>query len=131
MTIFVHHVRNVLLRLPLSPRMKTLIDHPAGPLTIFFWCPFVKWMITFANIKDFKRPVENVSLNQQIAIFVTGAIWTRYCMVITPVNYSLMAVNATMGATGFYQICRKVKFYQQGGVDTAPAAPAPAEEKAQ
>mmetsp|Transcript_36246 Transcript_36246/g.41792 ORF Transcript_36246/g.41792 Transcript_36246/m.41792 type:complete len:137 (-) Transcript_36246:39-449(-) len=113
MTIFVHHVRAFLFKFPLSERMKRFIDHPAGPLTIFFWCPLAKWMITLANVKDFKRPAENVSMNQQAVIFATGAIWSRYCVVITPVNYSLMTVNMAMAGSALYQIYRRWRYNQE------------------
>ena len=113
MTIFVHHVRNALMKLPLPAGMKKMIDHPAGILTIFFWAPAFKWMITFANIKDFKRPVENISVNQQIAIFLTGVIWSRYSMVITPINYNLMSVNMAMSTTAAYQLYRRIKYHQE------------------
>ena len=115
MTLIVHHVRNALMKLPLPGGVKRFVDHPAGPLTIFFWAPLFKWMITIANIKDFKRPVENISINQQIAIFLTGVIWSRYSMVITPINFNLMSVNMAMSATAAYQLYRKYRFHQEGG----------------
>merc|ERR1712166_103714 len=89
---------------------KTILNffaHPAGPYTIFFWAPTFKWMITFANVGDMKKPAENISVNQQIAIFATGAIWSRYSMVITPVNYNLMIVDIFMGASAGVQLFRK------------------------
>ncbi len=57
-------LQSAVLSLPLSPKIKDLLMHPAGPFTIFFWAPTFKWMITFANIGDFKRPAENISSNQ-------------------------------------------------------------------
>lgn len=43
------------------------------------------------------------------AITATGVIWSRYSVVINPVNYNLLAVNAFMAMTGFYQIFRKLR----------------------
>eukprot|EP00227_Mantoniella_beaufortii_P020194 CAMPEP_0197576788 /NCGR_PEP_ID=MMETSP1326-20131121/1673_1 /TAXON_ID=1155430 /ORGANISM="Genus nov. species nov., Strain RCC2288" /LENGTH=111 /DNA_ID=CAMNT_0043139759 /DNA_START=453 /DNA_END=784 /DNA_ORIENTATION=- len=83
-------------------------NHPAGPQTIFFWAPTMKWGITAANIKDFKRPPELVSLPQQCAVAATGIIWTKYSLDIVPKNYNLMSVNIVMAATGLYQLYRKV-----------------------
>ena len=89
---------------------KTILNffaHPAGPFTIFFWAPTFKWAITAANISDMKKPAENISVNQQMAIAATGTIWSRYSFVITPVNYNLFIVNVFMGASAFYQLYRK------------------------
>ena len=113
MTIFVHHVRNFLFKFPLTEGMKRFVDHPAGPLTIFFWCPLAKWLITFANLKDMKRPAQNISMNQQAVIALTGATWSRYCLVITPVNYSLMAVNMCMCFSALFQIYRRYKWNKE------------------
>jgi hypothetical protein len=93
--------------LPWSTSARTLLLHPAGPFTIFFWAPTFKWLITIANIGDFKKPAENVSANQQIAITATGFIWARYATQITPINYNLMIVNLFMGLSGIYQLYRK------------------------
>mmetsp|Transcript_10247 Transcript_10247/g.37975 ORF Transcript_10247/g.37975 Transcript_10247/m.37975 type:complete len:127 (+) Transcript_10247:71-451(+) len=88
-------------------------NHPAGPKTIFFWAPTMKWGITAANIKDFSRPPELLSTAQQAAVATTGLIWMKYSLDITPKNYNLMSVNCVMAATGLYQLYRKISHDQQ------------------
>lgn len=87
-------------------------NHPAGPKTIFFWAPTMKWGITAANVKDFSRPPELLSVPQQSAVTLTGLIWCKYALDITPVNYNLMAVNMVMAATGSYQLFRRFSYDQ-------------------
>lgn len=53
-----------LMKMPLPEVAKNAIAHAAGPMTIFFWAPTFKWMITFANIGDMKKPAELISANQ-------------------------------------------------------------------
>jgi mitochondrial pyruvate carrier 2 len=72
---------------------KSFWNHPAGPKTIFFWAPTMKWGITAANIKDF-----------------TGLIWCKYSLDIIPKNYNLMSVNVVMAATGLYQLYRRMNY---------------------
>lgn len=43
-----------------------------------------------------------------IALTATGLIWVRYSFVITPVNYSLAAVNCFVGATGMASLYRAI-----------------------
>lgn len=93
----------------MAARLKQLWNHPAGLKTIHFWAPTFKWGITFANIADFKRPAENISYPQQIAVTATGLIWSRFSTQITPVNYNLLTVNIFMAMTGIYQLQRKVR----------------------
>lgn len=93
----------------LSQRLLAFWNHPAGPKTIHFWAPTFKWSISIANIADLQRPPEKVSIPQQLAVTATGVIWSRYSMVITPVNYNLFAVNVFMATTGSYQLYRKFK----------------------
>ncbi len=42
------------------------------------------------------------------AVTLTGLIWMRYSLAITPINYNLFAVNAAMAVTGGYQLSRKL-----------------------
>ncbi len=78
---------------------KRVITHPAGPLTIHFWAPTMKWGLVVAGIADLKRPAENISLPQTCALSATGLIWSRYATQITPVNYNLLSVNVFVALT--------------------------------
>ncbi|EGR27840.1 hypothetical protein IMG5_187850 [Ichthyophthirius multifiliis] len=89
--------------------MRQFLMHSAGPFTIFFWCPLIKWGITLVNFTDFNIPLEQVNTFQQLAIMLSGFTWTRYSFVINPVNYSLALVNFVMGLSGMYQLSRKIK----------------------
>lgn len=52
----------------LSAKMRAFMNHPAGPFTIFFWCPFVKWGITITNLKDIDLPTKQINSYQQTGI---------------------------------------------------------------
>ena len=108
-------LNKIIMGLPIGNKTKTFLTHPVGPLTVFFWAPAIKWLITFANIKDLDIPAENISTPQQVVIFVTGAIWARYSVTIVPINYNLMTVNLTMSLTGGYQLLRKAKLPKEKG----------------
>lgn len=47
-----------------SAGAKKFLEHPAGPFTIFFWCPLIKWGITIANIKDLDAPIKQINSYQ-------------------------------------------------------------------
>ena len=108
-------IQKVVLAAPWPSGIRSLLVHPAGPFTIFFWAPTFKWMITIANIGDFSKPAENISANQQIAIFGTGFIWARYATQINPINYNLMIVNLFMGLSAGYQLYRKSQVPEEKG----------------
>jgi len=72
-------------------------------------------MITFSNIGDLNKPAEKISPYQQLAIFATGVLWTRYSFVVTPVNYNLAIANIFMGASAAYQIFRKTQVPAEKG----------------
>ncbi|EEQ97165.1 hypothetical protein, conserved [Perkinsus marinus ATCC 50983] len=90
--------------------LRKFFMHPAGPFTIFFWAPAIKWGISAANLVDYKRPVEKVSIPQQLALFATGVIWARWSFVITPINYNLATVNVCLASTAFYHLIRKLVY---------------------
>ena len=82
------------------------MEHPAGPRTIHFWAPLMKWGLVIAGFSDVHRPPEQLSTFQSTALAATGIIWSRYSTQIKPVNYSLLAVNALVGTLGLYQLYR-------------------------
>lgn len=61
----------------------------------------------FANIADLRKPPQNVSTNQNIALAATGVIWARYSTQIYPINWSLFTVNVFVALTSAYQLYRK------------------------
>lgn len=70
----------------------------------------MKWSLVFAGISDIQRPVDTLSGTQQIALFATGCIWTRWCMIIKPKNVLLASVNFFLGGVAGYQLSRIVKY---------------------
>lgn len=66
----------------------------------------MKWCLVAAGLKDLSRPPEKLSVPQNAALAATGMIWVRYSLVITPINYSLAAVNFFVGTTGIAQLYR-------------------------
>ncbi|KAL7421500.1 Mitochondrial pyruvate carrier 2 [Cryptotrichosporon argae] len=101
-------------------KLQAFINHPAGPKTIFFWAPLAKWGLVAAGVKDLQRPADKLSVPQNLALTATGFIWVRYSMVITPVNYSLAAVNFFVGMSGAAQLYR-IWDYRRNNHVMAPA----------
>ncbi|XP_067931712.1 mitochondrial pyruvate carrier 2-like [Watersipora subatra] len=87
-------------------KLKPFWNAEAGPKTIFFWAPAVKWCLVVAGIGDLQRPAHKLSTTQSTALAATGVIWSRYSMVIKPKNYSLFAVNIFVAITGIIQLAR-------------------------
>ncbi|OJJ43021.1 hypothetical protein ASPZODRAFT_136556 [Penicilliopsis zonata CBS 506.65] len=83
-----------------------LWNSPVGVKTVHFWAPVMKWGLVIAGISDFARPAEKLSLTQNAALTATGAIWTRWCLIITPRNVLLATVNFFLGCVGAVQVSR-------------------------
>ncbi|KAI5851304.1 mitochondrial pyruvate carrier [Morchella snyderi] len=77
-----------------------------NPRTVHFWAPILKWGVVLAGIGDFYRPVETLSVTQNAALFATGTIWTRWCLIISPRNIPLAAVNFFLAGVGSVQLGR-------------------------
>ncbi|KAH9963435.1 mitochondrial pyruvate carrier [Lactifluus volemus] len=89
-----------------ASRFQSFMNHPAGPKTVFFWAPVMKWCLVAAGLKDLNRPADKLSVSQNVALAATGFIWVRYSFVIKPINISLAAVNFFVGSTGLGQLAR-------------------------
>ncbi|GBB97077.1 hypothetical protein RclHR1_02910005 [Rhizophagus clarus] len=89
-----------------STKLQRFINHPAGPKTVHFWAPVMKWGLVIAGLSDLKRPPESLSVSQTVALTATGLIWSRYSTQIIPVNYTLLSVNLFVAGTGLTQMYR-------------------------
>ncbi|KAI8969985.1 UPF0041-domain-containing protein [Mycotypha africana] len=90
-----------------SPSIFTrFLNSPAGPKTIHFWAPTMKWGLVIAGLSDLKKPADQLSVRQNFSLALTGLIWTRYGFVIIPKNYMVAAVNFSVFLTGMVQVGR-------------------------
>ncbi|GAA6057535.1 hypothetical protein JCM3770_000572 [Rhodotorula araucariae] len=94
---------------------------PVSPIarTVFFWAPMFKWGLVAAGLKDLSRPAEVISVPQNLALTATGLIWVRYSFVITPVNYSLAAVNLFVAGTGITSLYRAYDWQRKSPAEQA------------
>jgi hypothetical protein len=81
----------------------------AGPFTVHFWAPMSKWMISGASFMDLHRPTDKISLPQYTALTATGFFFTRYSLLVTPVNYTLCSVNIALFLSSAWHLSRKLK----------------------
>ncbi|XP_012235924.2 mitochondrial pyruvate carrier 2-like [Linepithema humile] len=94
----------------LPEKFRAVFLHPAGPTTVFFWAPSFKWGLVLAGIGDVKRPPDTISLSQTASLMLTGAIWSRFSLVIIPKNYNLFSVNIFTCGTGAYNFIRGLMY---------------------
>ncbi|GBP21505.1 Mitochondrial pyruvate carrier 2 [Eumeta japonica] len=59
-----------------------------------------------ASLEDYRRPLDKVSTTQSATLAATGFIWTRYCLIIRPINYSLSVCNFMLGVANGFQCVR-------------------------
>lgn len=71
---------------------------------------FTSQGLVIAGLADINRPAEKLSLMQSAALAATGMVWSRYSLVIKPVNYNLFGVNLFVAATGLYQLSRIYRY---------------------
>uniref|UniRef100_A0A674K7C9 Mitochondrial pyruvate carrier n=1 Tax=Terrapene triunguis TaxID=2587831 RepID=A0A674K7C9_9SAUR len=97
------------IELKLPPRLRPLYNHPAGPKTVFFWAPVMKWVSIRSHFAD----IVNVSAVVIFAFYPTGLIWSRYSLVIIPKNWGLFTVNFFVGCAGGSQLFRIWRYNQE------------------
>ncbi|KAL1735639.1 hypothetical protein EV714DRAFT_280218 [Schizophyllum commune] len=47
-------------------KFQAFMNHPAGPKTVFFWAPLMKWCLVAAGLKDLSRPADKLSVSQNV-----------------------------------------------------------------
>jgi hypothetical protein len=81
----------------------------AGPFTTHFWAPMSKWLISGASFLDLNRPTDKVSLPQYTALTLTGFFFSRYGLLVTPINCTLTSVNVALFGSSAWHLGRKIK----------------------
>jgi len=94
--------------IPTSSRVKQFVVGESGPFTVHFWAPMSKWLISGASILDLNRPTDKISIPQYSALALTGLFFSRYALLIKPINYSLCSVNIALFTSSFYHLVRKL-----------------------
>ena len=87
----------------------TYLASAGGPFTIHPWPPMTKLAISGTSLLELNRPTDKISVSQYSALTVTGALFSRYGLVVTPINYPLTCVNILLFGSSFYHLSRKVK----------------------
>jgi len=80
----------------------------AGPFTVHFWAPMSKWLISGASFMDLNRPTDKISIAQYTALTFTGLFFSRYSLLVQPVNYVLCSVNIALFGSSAWHLGRKI-----------------------
>jgi len=102
------HVRQMLTKANLGV-VSTVAAADAGPFTVHFWAPMSKWLISGASFMDLHRPTDKISLPQYTALTLTGFFFSRYSLLVTPINYTLCSVNVALFGSSAWHLGRKIK----------------------
>ena len=87
---------------PHSPSKKR---NPAGILAS---CPRDA-PVSGTSMLELDRPTDKISLSQYAALTLTGAIFSRYGLVVTPINYPPTSVNVLLFLSSAWHLGRKIK----------------------
>ena len=79
-----------------APYGPAYLASAGGPFTIHPWPPVTKLLISGTSMMELDRPTEKISFSQYAALTLTGAIFTKYGMAVTPINYPLSSVNVLL-----------------------------------
>lgn len=88
--------------------LSTIAAADAGPFTVHFWAPMSKWLISGASFMDLNRPTDQISIAQYSALTLTGAFFSRYALLVTPINYTLCSVNIALFGSSAWHLGRKI-----------------------
>jgi Mitochondrial pyruvate carriers len=98
--------------------VSTVAAADAGPFTVHFWAPMSKWLISGASFLDLHRPTDKISLAQYTALTLTGFFFSRYSLLVIPINYTLCSVNIALFGSSFWHLGRKINAdYLQIGME--------------
>ena len=89
--------------------ISTVAAADAGPFTVHFWAPMSKWLISGASFMDLNRPTDKISIAQYSALTLTGFFFSRYALLVKPINFLLCSVNIALFGSSSWHLGRKIK----------------------
>eukprot|EP00729_Bicosta_minor_P002469 gene2469-10446_t len=101
-------IQSAMIAAELGP-LTAMAASPAGPFTVHFWAPMSKWAISGASFLELDRPTDKISIAQYTALTLTGCFFSRYALLVSPVNYMLCSVNIALFGSSAWHLGRKVK----------------------
>jgi len=111
--------------------ISTIAGADAGPFTVHFWAPMSKWLISGASFMDLNRPTDKISIAQYTALTLTGFFFSRYSLLVTPINYTLCSVNVALFGSSAWHLGRKINADYLTEKPAEAAVAADAEKKAE
>jgi len=88
--------------------LSTIAAAEAGPFTVHFWAPMSKWLISGASFMDLHRDTDKISIAQYSALTLTGLFFSRYSLLVNPINYTLCSVNIALFGSSAWHLGRKI-----------------------
>mmetsp|Transcript_14208 Transcript_14208/g.17256 ORF Transcript_14208/g.17256 Transcript_14208/m.17256 type:complete len:190 (-) Transcript_14208:182-751(-) len=88
--------------------LSSIAASEAGPFTVHFWAPMSKWLISGASFMDLNRPTDKISIAQYSALTLTGFFFSRYSLLVNPINYVLCSVNIALFGSSAWHLGRKI-----------------------
>jgi hypothetical protein len=67
-----------------------------------------KWLISGASFMDLYRDTDKISIAQYSALTFTGLFFSRYSLLVTPINYTLCSVNVALFGSSAWHLGRKL-----------------------
>lgn len=100
-------IQSALIRANLG-YVSSIAGADAGPFTVHFWAPMSKWLISGASFMDLHRPTDKISIAQYTALTLTGFFFSRYALLVKPINYVLCSVNIALFGSSAWHLGRKI-----------------------
>ena len=81
----------------------------AGPKTVFFWAPLMKWCLVAAGLKDLSRPADKLSVSQNLGAWKSCHCLLRIADVCAHIDVArspygrpcVLSRTTALAATGF------------------------------
>lgn len=91
-------------------RLHAFWNSPVGPKTTHFWGPTFNSLFVAQGLYDWNRPAEKISRNMQFILSMYSALFMRFALRVTPVNYFLFCVHLTNFSLQMKLLIRRLQY---------------------
>ncbi len=95
-------------------------NSPVGPKTTHFWGPTLNSLFVVQGLYEWNRAPEKISRNMQLILSLYSALFMRFALRVSPVNYFLFCVHMTNFALQMNLLIKRLRYEHQHKGEALP-----------
>ena len=101
-------------------KARAFLNSPVGPKTTHFWGPALNSLFVVQGLYEWNRAPEKISRNMQCVLSMYSALFMRFALRVTPINYFLFCVHLSNFTLQMNLLIKRLRYEHQRKAEPSP-----------